>query len=135
MAKLYILRYVLEYIFQYINEYFKIYITSVVIVRITKFTLCEKCQNTVFFWSVFSCIQTEYRKIRLKKTPYLESLCNLVIRLSHRPLSGWKGGQAIDFLLREQYIYCHCPEIKFPVDEFFGTCERIRRNLQICYTY
>ena len=78
-----------------------------------------------FFWSVFSCIQTEYRKIRTKKTPYLKSLCNLVIKLSHRPLSRWKGGQAIDFLLREQYIYCYCPEIKFSVEEFFGTCERI----------
>ena len=24
-----------------------------------------------FFWSVFSCIRTEYRKIRTKRTPYL----------------------------------------------------------------
>ena len=24
-----------------------------------------------FFWSVFSCIQSEYREIRARKTPYL----------------------------------------------------------------
>ena len=28
---------------------------------------CEKCSNTEFFWSVFSCIRTEYRKIRTRK--------------------------------------------------------------------
>ena len=26
-----------------------------------------------FFWSVFSCIQSEYRKIRTEKTPYLDT--------------------------------------------------------------
>ena len=36
----------------------------------------ERCVKSVqigsVFWSVFSCIQTEYRKIRSRKTPYLE---------------------------------------------------------------
>ena len=30
-------------------------------------TLREKCPNTEFFWSVFSCIQSEYSKIRTGK--------------------------------------------------------------------
>ena len=29
--------------------------------------LREKCPNTEFFWSVFSCIQSEYRKIQTRK--------------------------------------------------------------------
>ena len=30
-------------------------------------TLQEKCPNTIFFWSVFSCVRSEYRKIWTKK--------------------------------------------------------------------
>ena len=33
--------------------------------------LREKCPNTEFFWSVFSCIRTEYRNIRTRKPPSL----------------------------------------------------------------
>ena len=32
-------------------------------------TLREKCQNTEFFWAVFSCIQTEYGDLQ-SKYPY-----------------------------------------------------------------
>ena len=40
--------------------------------------LCnEHCMKSVkirsFFWSVFSCIQSEYRKIQTKKNPYLDT--------------------------------------------------------------
>ena len=35
--------------------------------------LREKCPNMKFFWSVFSCIRTGYRKIRIRKTPYLDT--------------------------------------------------------------
>ena len=35
--------------------------------------LRENCPNTEFFWSVFSCIQSEYRKKRTRKTPYLDN--------------------------------------------------------------
>ena len=31
-------------------------------------TLREKCSNMEFFWSVFSCIWTEYGKIRARKS-------------------------------------------------------------------
>ena len=51
-------------------------------------TLREKCPNTEFFWSVFSRIWTEYevnprieskyRKIRTRKTPYLDTFCAVV---------------------------------------------------------
>ena len=35
---------------------------------------CVKCvQIRSFFWSIFSCIQSEYRKIRTKKTSYLDT--------------------------------------------------------------
>ena len=30
-------------------------------------SLREKCPNTAFFWSIFSCIQSEYRKTRTGK--------------------------------------------------------------------
>ena len=30
----------------------------------------QKCPNTEFFWSVLSCIWTEYRKIQIAKAPY-----------------------------------------------------------------
>ena len=49
-------------------------------------SLREKCPNTEFFWSVFSCIWTEYGEIRYlsvfspnvekyepEKTPYLDT--------------------------------------------------------------
>ena len=29
--------------------------------------LREKCTSTEFFWSVYSCIQSEYRKVRTRK--------------------------------------------------------------------
>ena len=31
----------------------------------------KSAQIRTFFWSVFSCIRTEYKKIRTIKTPYL----------------------------------------------------------------
>ena len=33
----------------------------------------EKCPHTDFFWSVFSCIQSEYRKIQSRKIPHLDT--------------------------------------------------------------
>ena len=38
-----------------------------------KTSMREKCPNTELFWSVSSCIRTEYRKIRTEKTPYLDT--------------------------------------------------------------
>ena len=35
---------------------------------VKRITLCEKCPNTEFFWSVFSCIYFKYRKIWTRKT-------------------------------------------------------------------
>ena len=35
-------------------------------------TLREKCQIWSFFWSVFSCIRTEYKKIRSRKNSVFE---------------------------------------------------------------
>ena len=34
-----------------------------------------------FFWCVFSCIWTEYRKIRTKKTPYLDTFHTVYCQL------------------------------------------------------
>ena len=36
---------------------------------LVKMALREKCPNAEFFWSVFSCIWTEYRDL-LRKSPY-----------------------------------------------------------------
>ena len=33
---------------------------------ITKYSLCKKCPNTELFWSVFSCIRTEYGDLQSK---------------------------------------------------------------------
>ena len=37
--------------------------------RLARCSLHEKCPNTEFFWSVFSCIPTEYGDL-LRKSPY-----------------------------------------------------------------
>ena len=39
----------------------------------TKLTLHEKCPDRRFFWYVFFCIHTEYRKIQTRKNPYLDN--------------------------------------------------------------
>ena len=45
-------------------------------------TLLEKCPNTEFFCSIFSCIQSNYKKIRTrKKNPYLDTFNTLQIIL------------------------------------------------------
>ena len=36
---------------------------------LVKMALREKCPNTEFFWSIFSCIWTEYRDL-FRKSPY-----------------------------------------------------------------
>ena len=33
----------------------------------------KSVQMRIFFWSVFSCIQSEYRETRTRKTPYLNT--------------------------------------------------------------
>ena len=61
-----------------------------------KYTLREKCPNTEFFWSVFSCIWTEYGeilrplriqsecgKIRIRKTPCLDTFHAVVLKNVH----------------------------------------------------
>ena len=74
-----------------------------VIVRITTFTLREKCPYTEFFSGpYFPVFGLNTGRHRPEKTRYLDSLCNLVVRLSHRPLSSWKGERTLNFLFREQ---------------------------------
>ena len=47
-------------------------------------TLREKCPKRSDFWSVFSCIRTEYGKIQTEITPYFDtfhivwSLCTVL---------------------------------------------------------
>ena len=41
--------------------------------------LCESVLRRSFFWSVFSCIRTEYIKIRTRKTPYLDTFYAVVL--------------------------------------------------------
>ena len=53
--------------------------------RLAGKTLCEKCQNTEFFWSVISRIWTEYGKVRTRKTPYSDKFYTvkvLVVKVS-----------------------------------------------------
>ena len=54
--------------------------------------LRESVQRRSFFWSVFSCIRTEYIKLRTRKTPYLNTFYAVV--LSSLP---WLFSQ-IDFI-------------------------------------
>ena len=54
-------------------------------------THCVKSvQIRCFFWSVFSCIQSEYRKIRTRKTSYMDTfhVVTVVELLSHQRRSG-----------------------------------------------
>ena len=48
------------------------------IVNLKWYTLWKSTQIRSFFWSVFSCIWTEYRKIRARKTPYLDTFHALI---------------------------------------------------------
>ena len=45
----------------------------------------KSVQIRSFFWSVFSCVQTEYRKIRTRKTPYLDTFHAVHIPSNKRP--------------------------------------------------
>ena len=64
--------------------------------HLVKYTLCEKCPNTEFFWSVFSCIWTEYGeilrslriqsecgKIRIRKIPCLDTFHAVILKNVH----------------------------------------------------
>ena len=44
--------------------------------------LREKCPNTEFFWSVFSCIPTKYRETRIRKN-------SVFGQFSCSPASSW----------------------------------------------
>ena len=47
--------------------FFNLSVLSIFIrLQLTKHALREKCPNTEFFCSVFSCVRTEYRKIRTR---------------------------------------------------------------------
>ena len=43
------------------------------------YTLHEKCPYSDFFWSVFSHIQHEYRKIQTRKTPNTDAFHLVII--------------------------------------------------------
>ena len=53
-----------------------------------KFSMKEKCPNTEFFWSISSCIQSEYREIRTRINSVFGQLsrsvfCHAVSGFSH----------------------------------------------------
>ena len=37
------------------------------------YTLCQKCPNMQFFWSILSELWTEFGKIQTTKTPYFDA--------------------------------------------------------------
>ena len=53
-------------------------------------TLCGKCLNREFFWSVFSCIRPEYGKIRIKSNSlfghFSRSVRHYYLKLNKNPL-------------------------------------------------
>ena len=55
-------------------------------------SLCEKCPNADFFWSLFSCIMSKYGKIRTRKNSVFEEFShsmhlNVCAILQHKKLS------------------------------------------------
>ena len=66
-----------------------------------KFSMKEKCPNTEFFWSISSCIQSEYREIRTRINSVFGQLsrsvfCHAVSGFSHPK---WLKGEKISFSL------------------------------------
>ena len=53
----------------------------------------KSAQIPRFFWPVFSCIRTEYRKIRTRKTPYLDTFLAVVNKVASTKATGVKNNR------------------------------------------
>ena len=74
----------------------------------------KSVQIRSFFWYVFSHVWTEYRKIRTKKTPYLDTFHTVVIHKTSKPFSRALNAFAVTLHL----FYAAPPNVQEPPFKF-----------------